>query len=254
MSAENKINMFTKQNDSIYASLMARDVEFIRIDMSSIDNQDEKLVSLVNENKKLIALVNENKMKNKKEVDKKPAAIVNENKVKNKKKEVEENEDEELLETLVQAQEIQKFNTICNMEDIKRAFCNAEYETFENLVQAHPFKYYQVEYKYASDKDGAPEFIAKNLLRGFVRNIDDYRKYFFVGFRCILTDLENKIYTYPSMWIVNSTDPIQTIIGSVYEDFEFIEIAQENILQFLVNFRKTNFDEVTNVVDEIYAH
>ena len=56
------------------------------------------------------------------------------------------------------------------------------------------------------------------------------------------------------MWIVNSTDPLVNIIGSLYEDFEFVEVSQENLAKFMVDFRKTNFDEPTNVIDELYAH
>lgn len=72
------------------------------------------------------------------------------------------------------------------MEDIKRAFFNKEYDTFETLIKQHPLRYYRASYNYASDKDGAPEFVAKNLVKGFVRNLDDFRKYFITGFRCFL--------------------------------------------------------------------
>lgn len=43
-----------------------------------------------------------------------------------------------------------------------------------------------------TDKNEEEEeiFSAKNLLKGFVRNFDDYRKYFMICFRC-WKDLEN---------------------------------------------------------------
>ena len=248
MSTESKIQMFTKQNDSIYASLVARNIEFARVDVSGLDNPDDKLNALVDENNKLKEVVKANK----------PAPVPKEPKPvpapQPKKESVpkEKNPDDEEEETFEEVKP--KFNTITNMEDIKRAFCNKEYENFESLVQPHPFKYYRVQYKYASDKDGAPEFVAKNLVRGFVRSLEDYRKYLFVGFRCVLTDSDNKIYSYPSMWIVNSTDSIASIIGSLHEDFEFVEVTPDNLAQFFIDFRKTNFDEPTNVVDELYAH
>jgi len=248
MSTESKIQMFTKQNDSIYASLVARNIEFVRVDVSGLENPEDKLNALVDENNKLKEVVKANK----------PAPVPKEPKpvqAPQPKKESalkEKKDDEEEEETFEEVKP--KFNTITNMEDIKRAFCNKEYDVFESLVQAHPFKYYRVQYKYASDKDGAPEFVAKNLVRGFVRNLEDYRKYLFVGFRCVLTDQENKLYSYPSLWIVNSTDQVADIIGSLYDDFEFVEVSSDNLAQFYVDFRKINFDEATNVVDEIYAH
>lgn len=247
MSTESKIQMFTKQNDSIYASLVARNIEFARVDFSGLENLEDHLAALVDENNKLKEVVKANK----------PAPVPKELKpvpVPQPKKESapKEKTDDDEEETFEEVKP--KFNTITNMEDIKRAFCNKEYENFETLVQLHEFKYYRVQYKYASDKDGAPEFVAKNLVRGFVRNLEDYRKYLFVGFRCVLTEQEKKIYSYPSMWIINSTDPVANIIGSLYDDFEFIEVSPDGIGQFLVDFRKTNFDEPTNVVDELYAH
>ena len=248
MSTESKIQMFIKQNDSIYASLVARNIEIARIDISSLDNLDEKLNALVDENNKLKEVVKNNKPAL---IPKEPKPVaVTQPKKESESKEKKEDDDED--ETFEEVKP--KFNTITNMEDIKRALCSKEYENFETLVQAHPFKYYNVQYKYASDKDGAPEFVAKNLVRGFVRSLEDYRKYIFVGFRCVLTEPEKKVYTYPSMWIVNSTDPLVNIIGSLYEDFEFVEVSQENLAKFMVDFRKTNFDESTNVIDELYAH
>ena len=92
------------------------------------------------------------------------------------------------------------------------------------------------------------------MQRGFVRNLEDYRKYLFVCFRCVLTDQEKKTYSYPSMWIVNSTEPLANIIGSLHEDFNFVEVEQPNLVQFMTTFRKINFDEFTNVIDELYAH
>jgi hypothetical protein len=182
MSTESKIQMFVKQNDSIYASLVARNIEFARIDISSLDTADEKLNALVDENNKLKEVVKNNKCAPAPKEPKPVVVAVAQPKKESKSKEKKDDDDEDEVFEEVKP----KFNTITNMEDIKRALCNKEYENFETLVQAHPFKYYNVQYKYASDKDGAPEFVAKNLVRGFVRSLDDYRKYIFVGFPCWL--------------------------------------------------------------------
>lgn len=255
MTTESKITMFIKQNESIFSSLISRGIDFIRVDVSNINDLEQKLAMLVDENNKLKEVVKLNK----------PAPVPKEVKqvqITQPKKEgsSKEKKDEGENDECDTYEEVKlKFNTITNMEDIKRAFCNKEYDTFETLVQQHPFKYYNVTYKYSSDKDGAPDYSAKNLVRGFVRNLDDYRKYLLAGFRCILVDPVNKIYSYPSMWIVNSTDSIQTILGSMYDDFEFVEITQEQIPKYLKYFRKTNFDEESNIIDkviidEVYAH
>ena len=140
MSTESKIQMFTKQNDSIYASLVARNIEFVRVDVSGLENPEDKLNALVDENNKLKEVVKANK----------PAPVPKEPKpvqAPQPKKESalkEKKDDEEEEETFEEVKP--KFNTITNMEDIKRAFCNKEYDVFESLVQAHPFKYYRVQY------------------------------------------------------------------------------------------------------------
>ncbi len=249
MSTESKITMFIKQNDSIYASLVARNIEFIRVDISTIDNPEEKLVALTDENNRLKEVVKANKPA---PVPKEPKPTPPPQPKKESGPKEPKPDDEEEEESYEEVKV--KFNTITNMEDIKRAFCNKEYDTFETLIQPHPFKYYNVQYKYASDKDGAPEFVAKNLVRGFVRNLEDSRKYLFAGFRCVLVDPANKIYSYPSLWIVNSTDPVEKIIGSMSEDFDFVPVEPEQMAHFLENFRKTDFETETNVVDEVYLH
>jgi hypothetical protein len=96
---------------------------------------------------------------------------------------------------------------IHNMEDIKRAFFNKEYELFEELVKQHEFIYYRVSYKYSSDNDNKPDYIARNLLKGFGRALDDYRKYLLVCFRC--KEYEHKKYEYNSLWIVNTKEDLK---------------------------------------------
>lgn len=59
-----------------------------------------------------------------------------------------------------------------------------------------------------------------------------------------------KKYSYPSMWIVNSNDKLEDIIGSLYEDFTFSE--ENDIDLFLRDFRK--LDDVDNLLDEAYLH
>ena len=135
---------------------------------------------------------------------------------------------------------------------MKRAFfgCeNNDLTEFNEFTNLYNFKLYIVNYKYSSDKDGAPTFSAKNLVGGFIRNFDDLRKYFMICFRCFSHN--DGTYTYPSYWIVNSNEPLQNIIGSMYDDFEFTECCDKEV--FYKYMHKMNSEE-ENLVTERYVH
>ena len=229
MDLENKIKNITKQNDAIYTSLVAKNIVFARIDLLSISDDNEKLEILMDENIKLKELSKSVRQPPQiKEKVLQPVKIIEE----------EDNYEEPQ----------KQFDTITNMEDIKRAFFSKEYDIFENLIKEHGFKYYMADYKYSCDKDGVASFIAKNLVKGFSRSLDDYRRYLLVCFRCFSS--ENNTYKYPSLWIVNSNDQLSEIIGSFYEDFTYNEV--NDIKDFLSNFRKIDNDD--NLLDEAYVH
>jgi len=141
-------------------------------------------------------------------------------------------------------------NTITNMEDIKRSFFNKEYAEFNTLIKAHNFSYYTANYKYSSDNDNKPDYIAKNLVGGFVRNIEDFSKYFLTCFRCYKNGSN---FDYPSLWIVN-IDPEKTIsdvIGTIYDDFEFTKV--DDPTEFLLELEKKQ-DLNENLLIEKYVH
>ena len=235
MSLENKINSLIKQNNSIYESLLSKNVEYNRIIIDSNLSDEAKIKLLNTENESLKELVKKNRLppppKEEKKVIEKPVKI----------------EEEDTYND-----PIKKYSVITNMEDIKRAFFNKDYELFENLVKEHNFKYFSANYKYASDKDGSPEYIARNLLKGFVRNMDDFRKYFLTCFRCYIES--DKKYNYNSLWIFNSNDKLEDVLGSLYEDFDFLEINDGEDL--LKKIRRTDYDEneKTNLLEECYVH
>ncbi len=241
----NKIMSIIKQNDSIYASIIAKGATFERFDYSSIVDAEEKLKRLSEENNALKEMAKLLKPPAAPKEEKKPQVVVEK-----KPKETTEadNDDEENF-----SDPVLKFSTITNMETIKRTFFAKEYDEFQKLVKEHPFKYYMATYRYSSDKDGAPEYSAKNLLGGFVRGLDDYKKYLFVKFSCVCINHECKHYSYPSMWIVNSEDSIESIIGSSYQDYDFIEVT-EHMDSFLTNFRRCDIEQTENLVDEKYVH
>ena len=144
------------------------------------------------------------------------------------------------------------YSTITNMEDIKRAFFSKEYTEFRNLINGHKFMYYRADYKYSSDNDGKPEYIAKNLVGGFIRNMEDYSKYFLTCFRCYAN---NGNYTYPSMWIVNleNNETMCKILGSLYDDFIFTPVEELDINTFLAGLEKKSENE-HNMLIEKYLH
>lgn len=209
-----------KQNDSIYHSLLSKNINFERICIDMNLDESEQLKLLGEENAKLKELVksiksNQSIQSNQQKQKNLIADSIPVSKSIKLANNDENNENDE--ETYIDP--IKKFNTITNMEEIKRAFFNGEFVEFEEKLKSHPFKYFKANYKYNSDKDGAPEYSATNLLKGFVRSFDDYRKYFMICFRCWKSN--SNTYLYNSYWIVNSNEPICNIIGLTSEDFEF---------------------------------
>jgi hypothetical protein len=243
MNYSNKINSIIKQNDSIYSSLVSKNIIFERVNIPENISEDEYLNILNIENTKLKEIVKLNK----------PQPIPKKQEIKEVFKKEDKKENLEEDEEEIYDEPIKKYDTITNMEESKRAFFNGDYESFTQLVKQHELKYYRVNYKYNSDKDGAPDFSAKNLLKGFVRNFDDYRKYFMICFRCHKHEDNGIKYKYTSLWIVNTNEPINNIIGSLYDDFDFEE--DHNLDNFINDLKKINLDDDnTNCIGESYVH
>lgn len=219
----------TKQNDGIYFSLIKRNIPFDRTDISGVETEEEKLSLLKEENERLKKVINDNKP---------PPQPKKEKQVQQPKKEKDKNKDEGDDDVIKEKEK--KFSIITNMEDIKRAFFGDELELFKNLVKEHNFKYYIANYKYNSDKDGAPDFSAKNLIKGFCNKGDKLSKYFMSCFRCFRVK-EN--YEYTSLWIVNTEDSLEEVAPYFFEEFEFIPVENDNIELFLLNIEKKYSDE-----------
>lgn len=200
MSTEEKqINSLKKQNEGMETSFKNRGIQFTKLSLDSMDPEAELLL-LKDYNNYLKGIATANKP------PPTPAPI------KVKEEEKPKDDEEEIASQIEDKKPV--FSTITNMEDIKRAFFSKDYDLFHQLIKDVPFKFYKANYKYADDNTGRPSFVAKNLLRGFVQSLDDYRRYFLTCFRCI--SIEEKRYNYPSYWIVNSNDDLKTIIGSIY--------------------------------------
>lgn len=148
---------------------------------------------------------------------------------------------------------VAKYSTIGNLENAKRAFFNNDYDGFLKEIKAKPYKFYVSAYKYSEDLDERPEFIARNLNRGFVKDFEGSKKYFMSVFRCIKSTTREKSYEYTSLWIVNTTDGLDKILGSRYDDFTWTQYTDEtNISSFFEDFKRK--EEQDNLVSEDYLH
>ena len=240
---DKQITGLLKQNKSIYDSLISKQILNVPdlVILNELMSIDEQKCLLLEENNKLKDIVKVNKPIQEVTIKEKPKIIT------------EKPKDENVEDDDNPKEEQPKFTIITNMEDIKRSFFSGDYDEFKKLVILHPFKMYSGEYLYASDKDGSPDYSARNLVKGFVRNFDDYRKYFMICFRCYQHQNEITTYTYPSLWILNSNDSITNILGSSAEDYKLTEILPEQIDNFLKSFEKIT-DETTNMIAENYVH
>ena len=252
------IQCLQKQNDGIYSSLIAKNIQFNRTIIPNEISDEEYIKLLSDENNILKELVKANKPISLPKEEKKQDILKKEDKIKPKEKKEDIDKDKETFEDEETFEEpIKKFETIINMEDMKRAFFNGDYDVFYNIFNTQPFIIYKMNYKYNSDKDGAPDFSAKNLLKGFVRNFDDYRKYFMICFRCWKHEDKNE-YKYESYWIVNTNEPIQNIIGSIWEDFE-VDISTDsgNFIESIKKLPESDENISTNgyiCIGESYVH
>lgn len=236
-----KINKIKEINNNIIKNSIDNDIS---IDIPSLITSIENL---------------DNKIKELTELDNKIKDLI----LNNKKLELELPEDD-----IDEVKDIITFSTITNMEDIKRAFFNGEYDTFRKLLKDHKFGYFNVEYEFSHENSNKPEYIAKNLVSGFVRNIEDNAKYFLTCFRCYKDSNthyknsnthceEGTAYMYPSLWIVNidTSDYLQAlehILGSVYHDFIFTRLDENSIEYFLNEFERKEINDALLI--EKYVH
>jgi len=251
-----KILSLQKQNDAIYSSLVSKNVLFTRNVINDTTDETKIFEILTEENKELKELSKNNRPPQQ-IVEKKPVIHIETKKEpipkEPKANESKANDDGDEEESFEESKK--SYTIIHNMEDIKRAFFNKEYESFEELIKQHEFIYYKVSYKYSSDNDRKPDYVARNLLNGFGRALDDYRKYLLVCFRC--KEYEPAKYEYNSLWIVNTKDDLKTVIGSFYYDFDFqlqTFDVENNITHFLEEFRKKKIGGDTNIIGETYIH
>lgn len=240
MDIQKQIANLKKQNDGMETSFKAKDIKFTKLNIENIDPETE-LMLLKDYNEYLKNISKQNR----------PPPLEKPNEEPKSKESKQKDDDEDDVPKEVKP----VYTTIANMEDIKRAFFSKDYETASNLIKQQPFKFYKATYKYSSDNIGRPGYVAKNLLRGFVQGLDDYRRYFMICFRCILINKETNEYRYPSYWIVNTNDDLKTVLGSIYDDYDFIVIEGDEAISKMLKRMEKNEDENDEaLIGEAYLH
>lgn len=241
---EKEIANLKKQNEGMETSFKAKNIQFTKLSIDNVD-PDTELMLLKDYNTYLKGISASNR----------PPAPVKEEKQKEQPKPKEQKPKDEEDDDDLPKEVKPVYSTIANMEDIKRSFFSKDYETACHLIKQQPFKFYKVNYKYSSDNTGRPGYVAKNLLRGFVQGLDDYRKYLMVCFRCILVNKETNEYRYPSYWIVNTNDDLKTILGSTYDDYDFVTVEGDEAINKMLKKMEKNEDENDEaLIGEVYLH
>lgn len=252
---QKQIANIKKQNDNMEVYFKNKSVEFTKLSIDNMDPETE-LILLKDYNEYLKNITKNNRPP----PPQKEIKSSKQEQPSSSKKDTEYDSDDE--DELTKEDKI-TFSTICNMEDAKRAFFSKEYDTFKTIINQQStsnevnnnLRFYKANYKWSDDNNGKPDFVARNLLRGFVQGLDPYRKYLMVCFRCILMDTETKKYKYPSYWIVNTDVDMKTLLGSIYDDYDFISVEEEEDVSKMLERMKKNEDENdSSLVGETYLH
>jgi len=223
-----KSEQLKKQNDGMYNNLVKNGLSFERSDPPETDNEDDLIKFYQEEKPQLIKVLREFR-KSQAKAPKKTKKAPPQQKKKVVKK--------------------PSFSTFSNMEDVKRACFNNQFESFKQLCDEQGYLFYEGEYNYNSDMDGKPDFVAGNLVTGFVRNLDDKKKYFLNCYRCYAN--EDNTYRYVSYWIVNTDSPLTEVTKGCSDDFTMTKVEKDNLDEFLQKFQASTED---NLVNERYLH
>lgn len=123
---------------------------------------------------------------------------------------------------------------IGNLDSLKRAFSNKEYDDFKRLLEETPYKYYKGKYKDSSEFKGRPDFVIQNRNKGFIQSeeLESKRAYLFVAFHCFKDDELH----FESYWIVNTEDSLESLLGEDHSSFDFTPVSTDEIhLGFQLN-------------------
>lgn len=139
---------------------------------------------------------------------------------------------------------VTKLPTTVNMEGLKSKFFTNNLVEFRAELAQHfgegKLLVFDSVYKYNEDYDGKPEFIVNNLLGGFIKQLEDKRKYLFVVLKCTKTDGNYRI---TGTWVTNCTLPMEQIVPDKYDDFDWTPVDTTGDVVESVLDRFTNKDE-----------
>lgn len=145
-----------------------------------------------------------------------------------------------------------KYPITVSLESCKSKFFTDDSDGFYKEITSGKFTVYHTTYNYNDDYDGRPDFIVKNLLNGFPRQLEDKRKYLFTVFRC--TKLGDK-YNITATWITNCTLSMDQLIPNKYADFAWSKMDlnnNNNIDAIIKDFHKNEDDSTVVIVS--YLH
>lgn len=143
-----------------------------------------------------------------------------------------------------------KFPITGSLEPCKSSFFTGDNASFMKELATGKYRIYFSEYRYTNEYDGRPTFILENLLRGFVQQLEDKRKYLFTGFKCT----KNTSFNICGIWITNCTLAMQQIVGDKYDDFEWEELDVNIVAHAEKMMRVLQKESSTNVVATSYLH
>ena len=239
MNSNKKITSLKSQNDGIYKSIIAKNHPFDRTIITDDMTEDVILQLLSEENIKLKEISNQLK----------PVKEVKEVKEVKLVKEVKDDDEEVITDPIKQVEQIM------NLEEVKRYFFNGEYQQFIDNIKDKGLKLFKGTYNFSNYQDGSPKYAAKNRLNGFVRDFDDYRKYFIASFRCTEIANKEKEYEYTSLWLVNTNENIDVLVQGFYEDHTLVPFdgSIEDFTDELSMYKKSE-ELPENLVGEIFLH
>lgn len=245
-----------KQNDGMYANLVKNNVPFERKNPSPDSESEEELLKFYLEEKQQLVQALQEFKKSQPKQEKVTVPKVEQPKTNPKKEKDDKEEADE--ETFVEKKKT--YPTFNNMEELKRSFCNDEMDTFHKLCREQKYLFFEGNYKYASDMNGKADYVAKNLVAGFVRNLEERRNYFFNCYRCYTntnantntnSDADANTYSYTSLWIVNTDSDLMEVTEGCVDDFVLTKVEPGDLDRFLEKFQKSKED---NLLKEAYLH
>jgi hypothetical protein len=155
----------------------------------------------------------------------------------------------------ISGEKAKKPEKIMNMEEIKRAFFNSEYDEFDKLLKESELIVLEGNYKYCEDYNEKPLFVANNFAKGVSHRLNKESNYLMCCFRCYKN---GDGYNFPSMWIINTREykdffgENKNYFGDIIDDFDLDNII--DMEDFMKKIRKVDEDSDENFVSEYYVH